>query len=109
MSCSGVIGDQRFGVPCCLHLQGEYGLLYARDCQYVKHFKKRNYDSRQETTPVNEDSGLRTHGFVLNDPCYKPQEQQISPSVEIWVVTPCSDVLGYRRFGGPCCLTLQGE
>jgi hypothetical protein len=24
-----------------------------------------------------------------------------------WVVTPCSDVLGYRRFGGPCCLRLQ--
>jgi hypothetical protein len=20
-----------------------------------------------------------------------------------WVVTPCSDVVGYRRFGGPCC------
>jgi hypothetical protein len=26
-----------------------------------------------------------------------------------WVVTPCSDVVGYLRFGGPCCLHLQGE
>jgi len=25
------------------------------------------------------------------------------------VVTPCTDVVGYRRFGGPCCLHLQGE
>jgi hypothetical protein len=25
-----------------------------------------------------------------------------------WVVTPCSVVLGYRRFGGPYCLHLQG-
>jgi hypothetical protein len=26
-----------------------------------------------------------------------------------WVMTPCSDVAGYQRFGGPCCLHLQGE
>jgi hypothetical protein len=26
-----------------------------------------------------------------------------------WVMTPCSDVVGYRRFGGPYCLYLQGE
>jgi len=25
-----------------------------------------------------------------------------------WIVTPCSYVVGYRRFGGPCCL-LQDE
>jgi hypothetical protein len=25
------------------------------------------------------------------------------------VVTPCSVVLGHRRFRGPCCLRLQGE
>jgi hypothetical protein len=24
-----------------------------------------------------------------------------------WIVTPCSDVAGYRRLGGPCCLHLQ--
>jgi hypothetical protein len=24
-----------------------------------------------------------------------------------WIVTPCSVVVGYRRFGGPCCLHLQ--
>jgi hypothetical protein len=26
-----------------------------------------------------------------------------------WIVMPCSDVAGYQRFGGPCCLHLQGE
>jgi hypothetical protein len=29
--------------------------------------------------------------------------------VVFWVMTPCSDVVGYHRFGGPCCLHLQGE
>jgi len=28
--------------------------------------------------------------------------------VIIWVVTPCSVVAGYQRFGGSCCLHLQG-
>jgi hypothetical protein len=27
----------------------------------------------------------------------------------LWVVTPCSVVVGYQRFRGPCCLHLQGE
>jgi hypothetical protein len=26
-----------------------------------------------------------------------------------WLVTLCNVVLGYQRFGGPCCLHLQGE
>jgi hypothetical protein len=26
-----------------------------------------------------------------------------------WIVTPCSDVVGYQRFGGSCCLHVQGE
>jgi hypothetical protein len=26
-----------------------------------------------------------------------------------WVVMPCSVVVGYQRFGGQCCLYLQGE
>jgi len=29
--------------------------------------------------------------------------------VVFWIMTPCSDVVGYRRFGGPCCLHLQSE
>jgi hypothetical protein len=29
---------------------------------------------------------------------------------DIWVVTPCGVVLGYKRFRGPCCLfTLKME
>jgi hypothetical protein len=26
-----------------------------------------------------------------------------------WVLTPCNVVLGYQRFGEPCCLHLQDE
>jgi hypothetical protein len=26
-----------------------------------------------------------------------------------WVVTPCSVVVGYKCFGGPCCLRFQGD
>jgi len=26
-----------------------------------------------------------------------------------WIVAPCSDVLGYRRFEGLCCLHRYGE
>jgi len=26
-----------------------------------------------------------------------------------WVLTPCSDTIGYKRFGGPFCLLFQGE
>jgi hypothetical protein len=26
-----------------------------------------------------------------------------------WVLMPYSDVVGYKRFGGPCCLHLQGK
>jgi hypothetical protein len=25
------------------------------------------------------------------------------------VVTPCNVVVGYRRFGGQCCLQIQGD
>jgi hypothetical protein len=27
----------------------------------------------------------------------------------LWVVTPCSDVVGYQRFGKPRCIHLQGS
>jgi len=26
-----------------------------------------------------------------------------------WVLTPCSDVVGYQHFGGPCCSHLQSK
>jgi len=29
--------------------------------------------------------------------------------VVFWVITPCSDVVGYQRFGVPYCLHLLGE
>jgi len=27
----------------------------------------------------------------------------------LWVMTPSSDVVGYQRFGEPCCLHLQSD
>jgi hypothetical protein len=36
--------------------------------------------------------------------------KQIHFEVEVfWVVTPCIVVVGYQRFGSPCCLHFQGE
>jgi hypothetical protein len=29
--------------------------------------------------------------------------------VVVWVVSPCSDVVGYQLFGSPCCLHLHPE
>jgi hypothetical protein len=32
------------------------------------------------------------------------------PKVEVfWVAMPCSIAVGYKLFGGPCCLHLHGE
>jgi len=28
---------------------------------------------------------------------------------DFWVVTLCSDMVGYQLFRGPCCLHLQGN
>jgi len=30
------------------------------------------------------------------------------PFEVFWVVTPCSVVVGYQRFRGPCCLHIKG-
>jgi hypothetical protein len=29
--------------------------------------------------------------------------------VVFWVLMPCADVVGYKSFGGSCCLSFQGE
>jgi hypothetical protein len=47
--------------------------------------------------------------FMLLD-LYFQLKNQFQIQVDFfWVVTPCSVVVGYQRFGGPCCLHLQGE
>jgi len=34
----------------------------------------------------------------------------IIPGIQVvWVIIPCSDVVGHQYFGGPCCLHLQGD
>jgi len=35
---------------------------------------------------------------------------EVKIRVEVfWVLTPCNVAVGYQRFGGACCLHLQGE
>jgi hypothetical protein len=46
--------------------------------------------------------------------CLHLQGEMIGTWIEIrvvvfWIMTPCSDVVGYQRFGGLHCLHLQGE
>jgi len=31
------------------------------------------------------------------------------PVEVLWLMTPCSVVVGYQRFGGPCCLHLRRQ
>jgi hypothetical protein len=43
---------------------------------------------------------------------FPPPLELLTFSVQVkvlWVLTPCSDVVAYKRFGGHCCLHLQGE
>jgi hypothetical protein len=50
-----------------------------------------------------------------DDNCYKTAESNFEQTFvhitveDFRVVTPCSDVVGYQRFGAPCFLHLQGE
>jgi len=48
-------------------------------------------------------------GWPLKDPDKWFPRQWLFQVEGFWVVTPDSVVVGYRRFGGPCCLHLQGE
>jgi hypothetical protein len=51
-----------------------------------------------------------TNLYVLSIVCKKGSSEAYLFQVEVfWVVTPCYVVVGYQRFGGPCCLHLQGD
>jgi len=39
----------------------------------------------------------------------KPQTTSQKQLVVFWVMTPCSEVAGFQRFGAPYCLHLHGE
>jgi hypothetical protein len=52
---------------------------------------------------LKRSQGLDIVGSEVSLPTSRYQD------VAFWVVTPCSDVVGNQRFGGPCCLYLQGE
>jgi hypothetical protein len=42
-------------------------------------------------------------------PTVEAKALRVRQVVVFWVATPCSDVVGYRRFEGHCCVHLQGE
>jgi hypothetical protein len=48
--------------------------------------------------------GVETLGSVTSRPRFGKNQIEV-----FWVVTPCSVVVAYQRFGGPCCLHLQSE
>jgi hypothetical protein len=39
---------------------------------------------------------------------HNPVKMEAARSSETFILTPCSDVVGYRHFGGLCCLHLHG-
>jgi hypothetical protein len=46
----------------------------------------------------------------LNFFIYHRKKEEYNFQVMVfWVMTLCSDVVGYQCFSGPCCLCLQGE
>jgi hypothetical protein len=51
---------------------------------------------------------LQTNIHDITDPSPYCTEFRYKNHVEVlWVVTPCSVVVGYQRFGGPCCFCLH--
>jgi len=43
------------------------------------------------------------------DPKFEVSKATKIHVIVYWVVTLCSDVVGYHRYGEPCCLRLQDE
>jgi hypothetical protein len=81
---------QRFGGPCCLHLQG------VTPCSVVVGYQRFGGSCclhLQDVTPCSNVVGYQRFG----GPC----------CLLLQVVTPCSYVVGYQRFGVSCCLHLQ--
>jgi len=51
---------------------------------------------------------IHSHVSKHVDIAYEQYQHQIQAQI-FWVVTPCGDVVGYQRFGGPCCIHAHGE
>jgi hypothetical protein len=45
----------------------------------------------------------------FQEPTTGSHPEPVESSQVFWIMTPCSVVVGYQRFGGPCCLHLQGK
>jgi hypothetical protein len=51
---------------------------------------------------------VRWHHFALKTTLWLRENTHLVWIVVFWVVAPCSLLLTYQRFGGTCCLHLQG-
>jgi len=51
---------------------------------------------------------MKSFSLVHVDPLYEGVNGHYEIAV-FCVMMPCSDVVGYQRFGKPCCLYLQDE
>jgi hypothetical protein len=77
----------------------------------------RKYFKSHQTCMVRRNcawSQNRHMDFHSQAECPLLPDLRFSPRMKIhvevfWIVTPCGIVVGYQRFGGPCCLHLQGE
>jgi len=65
---------------------------------------------KTKTTQYSKIQKPSLHKCKLLLMCKTEASTALNIPVEVfWVMTPCSVPVGYQRFGGPCCLPLQGE
>jgi hypothetical protein len=52
---------------------------------------------------------MRSLRYLISDASFQAFKAVMFQVEVSWVITPCSVVVGYQDFGGPCCFHLQGE
>jgi hypothetical protein len=88
--------------------------MKPRDFRALRSFKQMAWHSvRSSNAGTFVTVKQRTERRYINRRKFVPRfEAYMAMMVQVdvfWVVPPCSVVVGGQRFGGPCCLHLQGE
>jgi len=73
----------------------------------IKNEIKDPCQTAQETCITGLEGPTWSSQRSLTAPCGKPA--LVIHVKALWVVTVCSVAVGYKHFGGQCCLYLQGE
>jgi len=68
-------------------------LKIVQDLQFLL---KREPVNTYNTSHCPNDSTVHAGTFCTLKKC-------LGLIVVFWIVTPCSDMVGYQQFGGPCC------